>query len=38
MKIAYLAPIDKHVKDNLPPLVLDAEQTSAVVENLINGN
>ncbi|CAC9611259.1 Aconitate hydratase 2 (EC 4.2.1.3) [uncultured Gammaproteobacteria bacterium] len=38
MKTAYLAHIDKRAKDNLPPLVLDAEQTSAVVENLINGN
>ena len=38
MKTAYLVHIDKRVKDNLPPLVLDAKQTSTVVENLINGN
>jgi aconitate hydratase 2/2-methylisocitrate dehydratase len=37
MKTAYLVHIDKRVKDNLPPLVLDAKQTSTVVENLING-
>ncbi len=38
MKTAYLKHIDERAKDNLPPLVLNAEQTQSVIENLINGN
>ncbi|SSC08543.1 bifunctional aconitate hydratase 2/2-methylisocitrate dehydratase [bacterium endosymbiont of Bathymodiolus sp. 5 South] len=38
MKTAYLTHIEQRAKDNLPPLVLNAQQTKSVVENLINGN
>jgi len=38
MKTAYLAHIEERAKDNLPPLVLNAEQTQSVVEKLINGD
>lgn len=38
MKTAYLTHIDERAKDNLPPLVLNAQQTKSVVENLINGS
>lgn len=38
MKTAYLAHIDERAQDNLPPLVLNAQQTKSVVENLINNN
>ena len=38
MKTAYLAHVDERAQNNLPPLVLNAEQTQSVVENLINGN
>ncbi|HAE70294.1 MAG TPA: bifunctional aconitate hydratase 2/2-methylisocitrate dehydratase [Gammaproteobacteria bacterium] len=37
MKTAYLAHIDERAQDNLPPLVLNAEQAKSVVENLIKG-
>jgi len=38
MKTAYLAHIDERAQENLPPLVLNAEQTKSIVENLIKGN
>ena len=38
MKTAYLTHIDERAKDNLPPLVLNAQQTKSVVENLINSS
>jgi len=38
MKTAYLAHIDERAKDNLPPLVLNAQQTKSVVEGLIKGD
>lgn len=38
MKTAYLTHIDERAKEQLPPLVLNAEQTQNVVENLIAGN
>ncbi|BAS68404.1 bifunctional aconitate hydratase 2/2-methylisocitrate dehydratase [Bathymodiolus septemdierum thioautotrophic gill symbiont] len=38
MKTAYLAHIDERAKNNLPPLVLNAEQTKSVVEHLISGD
>ncbi|MEO1890893.1 MAG: aconitate hydratase B, partial [Candidatus Thioglobus sp.] len=37
MKTAYLAHISERAQDNLPPLVLNAEQAKSVVENLIKG-
>jgi aconitase B len=33
MKTAYLTHIEQRAKDNLPPLVLNAQQTKSVVEN-----
>jgi len=38
MKTTYLTHIDERAKDNLPPLVLNAEQTKSVVEHLISGD
>ncbi len=38
MKTTYLTHINERAKNNLPPLVLNAEQTKSVVEHLINGD
>ncbi|SFV86290.1 Aconitate hydratase 2 [hydrothermal vent metagenome] len=38
MKTTYLTHIDERAKDNLPPLVLNAEQTKSVVGHLIKGD
>ena len=38
MKTAYLTHIDERAQDNLPPLVLNAQQTKSVVEHLIKAD